>query len=112
MADRRLQFSKDDAQAVSAVTDAVRKQHLVRGTAGAAGAGAPRELGRDLGLELGRDLGLELGLELGEAAVALDLVHGQHAEYRQPLTPHVRTSARTIPLTSPNPNYPYPYPYP
>ena len=104
MADRRLQFSKDDAQAVSAVTDAVRKQHLVRGTAGAAGAGAPRELGRDLGLEL--------GLELGEAAVALDLVHGQHAEYRQPLTPHVRTSARTIPLTSPNPNYPYPYPYP
>jgi hypothetical protein len=104
VADRRLQFSKDDAQAVSAVTDAVRKQHLVRGTAGAAGAGAPRELGRDLGLEL--------GLELGEAAVALDLVHGQHAEYRQPLTPHVRTSARTIPLTSPNPNYPYPYPYP
>ena len=100
MADRRLQFSKDDAQAVSAVTDAVRKQHLVRGTAGAAGAGAPRELGRDLGLEL--------GLELGEAAVALDLVHGQHAEYRQPLTPHVRTSARTIPLVSPNPNYPYP----
>jgi hypothetical protein len=104
VADRRLQFSKDDAQAVSAVTDAVRKQHLVRGTAGAAGAGAPRELGRDLGLEL--------GLELGEAAVALDLVHGQHAEYRQPLTPHVRTSARTIPLVSPNPNYPYPYPYP
>jgi len=104
VADRRLQFSKDDAQAVSAVTDAVRKQYVVRGTAGAAGAGAPRELGRDLGLEL--------GLELGEAAVALDLVHGRHAEYRQPLTPHVRTSARTIPLVSPNPNYPYPYPYP